>query len=162
MALISVISPVYNTEKLLPRCLESILSQAFQDFEVILVNDGSKDNSASICETYAAKDSRIHVIHQNNSGVSAARNAALDWVMENSDSKWILFVDSDDWVQAAIEVYPCDIRLLYILIALCICLSLGFKCVEPIEYRKYTHQSLYNTTGSTAIYSTSFVKEPFF
>ena len=102
MALISVISPVYNTEKLLPRCLESILSQSFQDFEVILVNDGSKDNSASICEAYAAKDSRIHVIHQNNSGVSAARNAALDWVMENSDSKWILFVDSDDWVHPQI------------------------------------------------------------
>lgn len=102
MALISVISPVYNTEKLLPRCLESILAQSFQDFEVILVNDGSKDNSASICEAYAAKDSRIHVIHQNNSGVSAARNAALDWVMENSDSKWILFVDSDDWVHPQI------------------------------------------------------------
>lgn len=98
MARISVISPVYNTEKLLPRCLESILTQSFQDFELILVNDGSKDNSGNICEDYAAKDSRIHVIHQNNSGVSAARNAALDWVMENSDSQWILFVDSDDWV----------------------------------------------------------------
>ena len=102
MALISVISPVYNTEKLLPRCLDSILSQTFQDFEVILVNDGSKDNSGNICEAYAAKDSRIHVIHQNNSGVSAARNAALDWVMENSDSRWIVFVDSDDWVHPLI------------------------------------------------------------
>lgn len=102
MALISVISPVYNTEKLLPRCLDSILSQSFQDFELILVNDGSKDNSGNICEAYAAKDSRIHVIHQNNSGVSAARNAALDWVMGNSDSKWILFVDSDDWVHPQI------------------------------------------------------------
>ena len=102
MALISVISPVYNTEKLLPRCLDSILSQSFQDFELILVNDGSKDNSGNICEAYAAKDSRIHVIHQNNSGVSAARNAALEWVMENSDSKWILFVDSDDWVHPQI------------------------------------------------------------
>ena len=76
MALISVITPVYNTEKLLPRCLSSILSQTFQDFELILVNDGSKDNSGNLCEAYAAKDSRIHVIHQNNSGVSAARNAA--------------------------------------------------------------------------------------
>lgn len=102
MALISVISPVYNTEKLLPRCLDSILSQSFQDFELILVNDGSKDNSGNLCEAYAAKDNRIHVIHQNNSGVSAARNAALDWVMENSDSKWILFVDSDDWVHPQI------------------------------------------------------------
>lgn len=98
MALISVITPVYNTEKLLPRCLDSILSQTFQDFELILVNDGSQDKSGDVCEAYAAKDSRLHVIHQNNSGVSAARNAALDWVMENSDSRWILFVDSDDWV----------------------------------------------------------------
>lgn len=98
MALISVITPVYNTEKLLPRCVDSILAQTLQDFELILVNDGSKDNSGNICEEYASKDSRIHVIHQNNSGVSAARNAALDWVMENSGSQWILFVDSDDWV----------------------------------------------------------------
>lgn len=100
MGLISVITPVYNTEKLLPRCLDSILGQTFQDFDLILVNDGSKDNSGKICEDYAARDSRIHVIHQNNSGVSAARNAGLDWVMENSDSQWILFVDSDDWVHA--------------------------------------------------------------
>ena len=102
MALISVISPVYNTEKLLPRCLDSILVQTFQDFELILVNDGSQDDSGKICEAYAAADSRIHVIHQENSGVSAARNAALDWVMENSDSQWILFVDSDDWVHPQI------------------------------------------------------------
>ena len=102
MALISVITPVYNTEKLLPRCVDSILAQTLQDFELILVNDGSKDNSGNICEEYASKDSRIHVIHQNNSGVSAARNAALDWVMENSGSQWILFVDSDDWVHPQI------------------------------------------------------------
>jgi len=98
MALISVITPVYNTEKLLPRCLNSILAQTFQNFELILVNDGSKDGSGKICEEYAAVDSRIHVIHQENSGVSAARNAALDWVRDHSDSQWILFVDSDDWV----------------------------------------------------------------
>ena len=102
MALISVISPVYNTEKLLPRCLDSILSQTFQDVELILVNDGSRDRSGEICEEYASKDSRIHVIHQNNSGVSAARNAALDWVMEHSNSRWIMFVDSDDWVHPLI------------------------------------------------------------
>lgn len=102
MALISVISPVYNTEKLLPRCLDSILSQTFQDFDVVLVNDGSKDDSGNICEAYAQADNRIHVIHQENSGVSAARNAGLDWVMEHSDSQWILFVDSDDWVHPQI------------------------------------------------------------
>lgn len=98
MAQISILSPVYNTEKLLPRCLDSILAQTFRDFEVILVNDGSKDKSGEICEAYAAKDSRIHVIHQENGGVSKARNTALDWVMRSSDSRWILFVDSDDWI----------------------------------------------------------------
>ena len=113
MALISVITPVYNTEKLLHRCLSSILSQTFQDFELILVNDGSKDNSGNLCEAYAAKDSRIHVIHQNNSGVSAARNAALDWVMENSDSKWILFVDSDDWVHPQIMETLLNLAMTY-------------------------------------------------
>ena len=113
MALISVISPVYNTEKLLPRCLDSILSQSFQNFELILVNDGSKDNSGNLCEDYAAKDRRIHVIHQNNSGVSAARNAALDWVMEKSDSKWILFVDSDDWVHPQIMETLLNLAMTY-------------------------------------------------
>lgn len=102
MALISILTPVYNTEHLLPRCLDSILAQTFQDFEVILVNDGSKDNSGKICEEYAARDNRIHVIHQENSGVSVARNTALDWVMENSNSRWIMFVDSDDWVHPQI------------------------------------------------------------
>ena len=102
MALVSIITPVYNTEKLLPRCLNSILSQTFSDFELILVNDGSKDGSGALCETYAARDSRIHVIHQENSGVSVARNTALDWVNANSDSQWIMFVDSDDWVHPQI------------------------------------------------------------
>ena len=102
MALVSIITPVYNTEKLLPRCLDSILAQTFPDFELILVNDGSKDGSGALCEAYAAKDERIHVIHQENSGVSVARNTALDWVRENSDSQWILFVDSDDWVHPQI------------------------------------------------------------
>ena len=113
MALVSIITPVYNTEKFLPRCLNSILAQSFQDFELILVNDGSKDGSGRICEAYAAVDSRIHVIHQDNSGVSAARNAALDWVMANSNSQWILFVDSDDWVHPRILETLLELNLTY-------------------------------------------------
>lgn len=97
MARISVIVPVYNTEKLLRRCIDSILSQTFTDFDLILVDDGSKDSSGAICDTYGEKDSRVHVIHQKNSGVGVARNTGLAWVMENSDSQWIAFVDSDDW-----------------------------------------------------------------
>lgn len=113
MALISIITPLYNTEKLLPRCIDSILAQTFPDFELILVNDGSKDNSGKVCGEYAEKDSRIHVIHQENSGVSVARNTGLDWVMGNSDCRWILFVDSDDWVHPRMLETLLNLTLVY-------------------------------------------------
>ncbi|MCD7802997.1 MAG: glycosyltransferase [Clostridiales bacterium] len=95
---ISVIVPVYKVEPYLRRCVDSILNQTFQDFELILVDDGSPDHCPAICDEYAGRDSRIVVIHQKNAGLSAARNAGIDWVFANSDSKWISFVDSDDWV----------------------------------------------------------------
>lgn len=98
MAEISVIVPVYKVEKFLHRCVDSILGQTFRDFELILVDDGSPDSCGEICEAYAAKDSRIHVIHQQNGGLSAARNTGIDWVMAESHSHWLAFVDSDDWV----------------------------------------------------------------
>ena len=97
---ISIIVPVYNVEHYLNRCVDSILSQSYQNFELILVNDGSSDNSGMICDEYAAKDKRIRVIHKKNGGQSTARNAALDWVFSNSDSNWIHFVDSDDWIHS--------------------------------------------------------------
>lgn len=95
---ISVIVPVYKVEPYLRRCVDSILSQTFTDFEVILVDDGSPDDCPAICDEYAGKDERVRVIHQENGGLSAARNAGLDWVFANSDSRWISFVDSDDCV----------------------------------------------------------------
>ena len=91
---ISVIVPVYNVEKYLPKCIDSILAQTFTNFELLLINDGSKDSSGTICDEYAAKDSRIRVFHKENGGVSAARNLGLD----NAKGEWIAFVDSDDWV----------------------------------------------------------------
>lgn len=94
MPKVSVIVPVYNTEKYLPRCIESILAQTFTDFELILVNDGSTDNSGKICDEYAKKDSRIVVIHKENGGASSARNKGID----NAKGEWIAFVDSDDFV----------------------------------------------------------------
>lgn len=96
--LVSVIVPVYRVEKYIHRCVDSILNQTFQDFELILVDDGSPDNCGAICEEYAAKDSRIHVIHQPNSGLSAARNTGIEWALANPDSQWLTFIDSDDWV----------------------------------------------------------------
>lgn len=98
MPQISVIVPVYNVEPYLRRCVDSILGQTFTDFELILVDDGSPDNCPAICDEYALKDSRVHVIHQENGGLSAARNAGIDWAFANSDSQWLSFVDSDDWV----------------------------------------------------------------
>ena len=93
--LISVIVPVYNVKPYLKRCLDSILSQTYTNFELLLVNDGSKDGSAFILEEYAKKDSRIRVIHQENMGVSAARNRAID----EAEGDYITFIDSDDFVE---------------------------------------------------------------
>lgn len=91
---ISVIVPVYNVEEYLSRCIDSILSQTFTDFELLLIDDGSTDNSGNICDTYALKDNRIRVFHKKNGGVSSARNLGLD----NAKGKWIVFIDSDDYI----------------------------------------------------------------
>lgn len=98
MPAISVIVPVYKVEKYIHRCVGSILAQTFRDFELILVDDGSPDSCGGICDAYAAKDNRIHVIHQENAGLSAARNAGIDWTFAKSDSEYLTFIDSDDWV----------------------------------------------------------------
>ncbi|MFI3084979.1 SP_1767 family glycosyltransferase [Streptococcus sp. 2020WUSS089] len=94
-SLISVIVPVYNVKPYLARCLDSLLKQTHTNFELLLVNDGSKDGSAFILEEYAKKDSRIRVIHQENMGVSAARNRAID----EAKGSYITFIDSDDFVE---------------------------------------------------------------
>ena len=98
MPIISVIVPVYKVEAYLSRCIDSILGQSFVDFELILVDDGSPDRCGEICDEYAKKDSRIHVIHQENAGLSGARNAGINWAWEYSDSQWLNFIDSDDWI----------------------------------------------------------------
>lgn len=95
MAEITIVVPVYNVEKYVAKCIDSILAQTFQDLEILLVNDGSTDNSAEICEKYAKKDSRIKVIHQKNQGLSAARNTGI----EHASGKYIGFIDSDDYIE---------------------------------------------------------------
>ncbi len=92
---ISVIVAVYQAEKYLTRCLDSILSQTFLDYEVILVDDGSKDHSGSICDEYVKKNSRFNVIHKNNEGVSIARQTGLD----AAKGKYVIHADPDDWVE---------------------------------------------------------------
>jgi glycosyltransferase involved in cell wall biosynthesis len=99
---ISVIVPVYKVEQYLHRCVDSILSQSFTDFELILVDDGSPDNCGKICDEYAQKDSRVKVFHKPNGGVSSARNLGLD----NAKGEWIAFIDSDDFVDGD---YLCEL-----------------------------------------------------
>lgn len=96
MPQISVIVPVYKVEKYLHECVDSILAQTFSDFELILVDDGSPDNCGAICDEYAAKDSRVRVIHQENQGLSGARNSGIDI----AEGEYITFIDSDDFVDA--------------------------------------------------------------
>ena len=92
--MISVIVPIYNNEKYLAKCIDSILVQEYRDFELILIDDGSRDGSGSICDQYAIQDERIVVIHQKNKGVSVARNKGLSIARGN----YVTFIDSDDWV----------------------------------------------------------------
>lgn len=91
---ISVIIPIYNVEKYLPACIESILQQTFLDFELLLINDGSTDGSAAICNQYAQQDNRVSVTHQKNAGVAAARQTGV----KSASGKYICFVDSDDTI----------------------------------------------------------------
>lgn len=92
---VSIIIPVYNAEKSIRRCVDSVLRQCFTDFELLLIDDGSKDNSGIICDEYKKKDSRIKVFHKENGGVSTARNLGI----EKSTGEWITFIDADDWVE---------------------------------------------------------------
>ena len=101
---ISVIVPVYKAEQYLHRCVDSILSQSFADFELILVDDGSPDNSGLICDEYASKDSRVKVIHKANGGVSTARNVGI----ENAKGEWIAFIDADDYIEQGFLSIPKD------------------------------------------------------
>lgn len=104
--LISVIVPVYNVEKYLPQCIDSILNQTEKNLEIILVDDGSLDNSGKICDEFSKKDDRIVVIHKKNNGLSSARNAGLEIAKGN----YIGFVDSDDWLDKS--MYEVLLKLL--------------------------------------------------
>lgn len=98
MGKITVIVPVYKVEPYLDRCVNSLLCQTFQNYEIILVDDGSPDSCGKMCDEYSRRDPRIYVIHQRNAGLSAARNAGLDRALSDSECEWVSFVDSDDWV----------------------------------------------------------------
>ena len=130
-ALISVIIPVYKVEKFLPKCLDSILGQTYKNLEIILIDDGSTDNSGKICDEYAQKDARIHVIHQENHGLSNARNAGL----KIAHGEYIAFVDSDDYIE--LDMYEYLWKLISkenADVAMCnTCEDEGFHSQKPID-----------------------------
>ena len=92
---VSVIIPVYNTKQFLEQCLDSVISQTLKETEIICIDDGSRDGSAEIMQSYAVKDGRIRIITQPNSGLGAARNSG----MESASGEYIAFLDSDDWLE---------------------------------------------------------------
>ena len=102
---VSVIVPVYNVKPYLERCIDSLISQSLKEIEIILVDDGSTDGSAAICDDYARRDERIVVIHKQNGGVSSARNVGIDF----AKGDYIMFVDSDDWVEPEFCNLPYDV-----------------------------------------------------
>ena len=141
--LVSIIIPVYNVENYLHACLNTVIAQDYQKLEIILINDGSKDGSFTICKEYAAKDNRIHLIDKPNGGQSSARNAALD-VMTGD---WVMFVDSDD----QIEPNMVSTMLNYALnnkceIVRCNCMTRGMNRDEvrklPISTGLYEHERI--------------------
>lgn len=101
--MISVIVPVYNVEEYLPTCIESILNQTYKDLEILLIDDGSTDNSGKICDKYAKEDGRCIVVHQPNKGVSEARNTGL----KHATGEYISFIDGDDYI------HPQMLEILY-------------------------------------------------
>lgn len=141
MPKISVIMPVYNAEKYLNRSIESILNQSFQDFELIIVNDGSTDSSASICQEFANKDSRIKFLSQSNSGVSVARNKGIEHAM----APWITFCDADDFVYPHwLETFNSQINNGYDLICQ------GIRTDKPTDYDDNSFERSYDYEGNNA------------
>lgn len=144
--LLSVIIPVYNVESYLENCIGSILGQPFQEMEIILIDDGSTDNSGNICDRYACTDPRIRVIHKPNGGLSSARNAGLDI----AEGHYITFIDSDDCIEK--ETYRENMKIL-----------LNDPSIDLLEYPVYVHyqspkqyiwkNKMADVKGNTAVFT---------
>lgn len=142
--LISVIIPVYNVEKYLHRCLDSVIAQTYQNLEIICVDDGSIDESGRICNQYAVRDARIKVIHQENQGLSAARDRGLD----AADGEYIAFVDSDDYILEGMYKKMLD-KLLDYSVDLCVCQwQYEFSDGRQVVKKKYIDPTIYGCKTS--------------
>lgn len=139
---ISIIIPVYNTSKYLRKTFDSILSQTYKEWELIAVDDGSTDESGSICDEYAKKEDRIKVVHKTNGGVSSARNKGI----EQANGRYISFVDADDYLEQdfletmlhGIEQYAADL----------VCCRVAFDSKQGIRYQKASKISIFNQKES--------------
>lgn len=145
---VSIIVPVYKVEQYLSKCIESIIGQSYQNWELLLIDDGSPDNSGRICDEYAQKDTRIRVFHKENKGVSSARNLGLD----NTKGEYIMFVDSDDWLShdclevCINEVYRENLDAL----------QFGYISVTSAQERPFIKKATLPLDGETYIGSNSF------
>ena len=127
--LISVIVPVYNVAEYLPECVDSICNQSYKNLEIILVDDGSTDNSGKICDEYAKKDLRIKVIHKENGGLSDARNTGI----EIAQGEWISFVDSDDLISNHMYEKMYEAGLIYSASLVCCQSTQDYKNINTIS-----------------------------
>lgn len=125
MVSFSVIIPVYNAESTLKHCISSVLEQEFQDYEILLIDDGSNDDSGVICDEFSNLDKRIRVFHKQNGGVSSARNLGLKY----AKGRWITFIDADDYVEQ--DFFPSDISRDNSLVIM------NFKTTESEDYTEY-------------------------
>ena len=145
MPLVSIIIPVYNVSSYLDKCLKSIVNQTLKDIEIILIDDGSSDDSGKICDIYAQHDNRIRVIHKNNEGLSQARNDGI----RASTSPYIMFVDSDDWV----DIQFCELPYKYAIDNDAdLVLFLYYKCFENSVIKRHYNIKSGIITEKEAIY----------
>ena len=139
MCKVSVIVPIYNSEKYLERCIKSIINQSLRDIEIILINDGSKDNSLNICKNFHNKDSRIKIIDKENEGVGSARNDGI----KIAKGEWISFIDSDDFVES--DFLECLYNeAISKNVEICGCLYDEYKDIDGIEcyYYDFTKEQI--------------------
>jgi glycosyltransferase involved in cell wall biosynthesis len=135
---ISVIVPVYNVKEYLPQCLDSIINQTFRDIEILVIDDGSSDGSEKICDEYASKDPRLHVFHQANAGLSAARNLGIDHAV----GKYLSFIDSDDYIDPEmLNIMHHNIQKEKADIAVCGMYRVKRKTVQAISSKEYSVMS---------------------
>lgn len=138
---VSIVIPIYNVEKFLSKCIESVINQSYSNLEIILVDDGSADNSGVICDNYSKQDSRIKVIHKTNAGVSAARNAGI----EAATGKYICFVDGDDYIMKDYVSY-----LLNLLISSNADISLTTLMFDNFNNKQTKHEKVNVISGEDA------------